>query len=193
MTEQTPAGYSFRAPAPEDLGAVGDVLVADELHDAGETTLGENFVRQEWSRAHFDLATDAWVAVDAAGGVVGYAQVATVEDDVVDSWGVVHPAHRGRGIGSALIAGSKNEARSLVADPATLRLRHAVNAGDAAVAAILDGRGFRPVHHFWHMQIDLDRATGPGATPDGIEIGAIDAGGTCRPSTRSSTRRSSTT
>lgn len=176
MSEPQSARYAFRAPTPEDLAAVGEVVVADELHDSGETTLGENFVRQEWSRASFDLAADAWVAVDTAGGVVGYAQCAAVEGDVVDSWGVVHPAHRQRGIGSALVDRIEERGPQLVADPATLRLRHAVNTGDVAVAAILDGRGFRPVHHFWHMQIDLDRSTGPGATPNGIQIGAIDAG-----------------
>jgi GNAT superfamily N-acetyltransferase len=174
VSSRQPAGIAFRAPAPGDLGAVGAVLVADELQDSGETTLGENFVRQEWSRATFDLATDGWVAVDDAGEVVGYAQVAVEEDDVVDSWGVVHPAHRGRGIGSALIDRIEARGPQLVAEPGTVRLRHSVNAGDAAAAAILDGRGFRPVHHFWHMQVDLLEPFDPGPAPEGIEIGGVD-------------------
>jgi mycothiol synthase len=169
-----PAGYAVRAPTRDDLVAVGGVVVADELHDCGETTLGENFVRQEWSRADFDLAADAWVAIDDAGAIVGYAQAAPVEPDLVDSWGVVHPGHRGRGIGSALVDRIKERAPHLIEEPETLRLRHAVNAGDAAIASILDARGFSPVHHFWHMQIDLDGRAEP-PPPEGIEIGAIDA------------------
>jgi mycothiol synthase len=173
VSNQAPPGYPFRAPTPQDLGPIGDVVVADELHDSGETTLGENFVRQEWSRANFDPATDAWVATDDAGDVVGYAQAAPIEADLVDSWGVVHPGHRGRGIGTALIDRIEERAPHLVEEPETLRLRHAVNAGDAAIASILDARGFSPVHHFWHMQIDLDGRAQP-PPPEGIEIGAID-------------------
>jgi mycothiol synthase len=168
-----PSGYDLRAPAPGDLAAIGDVMVADELHDSGETTLGVNFVRQEWSRAHFDLTTDAWVAVDSKDEVVGYAQVSREEDDIVDSWGVVHPAHRGHGIGTALVVRIEERAPGLGAGP--LRLRHSVNAADDAAASILDARGFRPVHHFWHMQIDLDGPSEEGPGPDGIEIGAVDA------------------
>jgi GNAT superfamily N-acetyltransferase len=168
------AGYAFRAPTHDDLAAVGAVVVADELHDSGETTLGENFVRQEWSHAEFDLASDAWVATDAGGAVVGYAQAARSEPGLVDSWGVVDPGHRGRGIGSALIDRIEERAPALVSDPSSLRLHHSVNAADAAIASILETRGFRPAHHFWHMQIDLDDSFVAAAPPDLLEIGAVD-------------------
>ena len=67
------------------------MVVADELDGAGQIVLGEDFVRGEWSRVG-DLATDAWVAVDSAGEIVGYAQVTLEEPDVARSWGVVHPS-----------------------------------------------------------------------------------------------------
>ena len=47
------------------------MLVADELDDAGQVTLGADFVRGEWSRPGFDLATDAWVAGDGEERIVG--------------------------------------------------------------------------------------------------------------------------
>ena len=168
-----PSAYELRAPTPIDLDAVADVVVADELDGGGQIVLGEDFVRGEWSRVG-DLATDAWVAVDDAGKIVGYAQVTLEEPDVARSWGVVHPEHRGRGIGTSLLDRIEERAPELTAAPSSLRFRHAINAGDDAAAAMLRSRGLRPVHHFWHMQIDLDEPVEPGRSPEGIDIGGID-------------------
>jgi mycothiol synthase len=165
-------GYQLRPPTPDDLDAVAEVVVADELDDGGQIVLGEDFVRGEWSRVG-DLATDAWVAVDDAGTIVGYAQITLEEPNVARSWGVVHPEHRGRGIGTSLLDRIEERASGLTtASP--LRFRHAINAGDDAAAAMLRSRGLRPIHHFWHMQIDLDEPVGLGRSPEGIDVGGID-------------------
>jgi hypothetical protein len=50
-----PPGYELRAPTLDDADAVANVLA-----DAGQTVLDADFLRDEWSRAGFDLATDAW-------------------------------------------------------------------------------------------------------------------------------------
>jgi mycothiol synthase len=168
-----PDGYVFRAPTPDDLDAVADVVIADELNDGGQIVLGADFVGAEWSRVG-DLATDAWVAVDAAGMIVGYGQVMFEEPDVARSWGVVHPEHRGQGIGASLLDRIEERAPGLVAAPSSFRFRHAVNADDEAAAAMLRSRGLRPVHHFWHMQIDLADPLETAGSPDGIQIGGMD-------------------
>jgi len=133
---------------------VAEVLIATELDEAGQVVLGLDFVRDEWSRAGFDLATDAWVAVDAAGTIAGYVQAMREEPAVVDCWGVVGPGHRGRGVGSSLVGLTEQRAAQLLAGLPSGRFRHAISAGDDAAAALLQARGLRPVRHFWHMQID---------------------------------------
>jgi len=92
-----PAGYELRATRPADLDAVADVFIADDLEEAGRVVLDADFVRDEWSLAGFDLATDAWVVTDVGGTIVGYGQVMEEDPNLIDSWGVVHPGHRGRG------------------------------------------------------------------------------------------------
>ena len=165
-----PAGYQLRAPTPDDLELVGQVLIADDLDDAGEVVLDADFLRAEWDRPGFDLASDAWVAIDDAGRVVGYGQVMRDEADVVESWGVVHPGYRGRGIGSSLLDRIEERAPCLLPGLPSLRFRHAVNAGDRDAAAMLEARGLRLARHFWHMQIELTGRVEPGASPEGIDI-----------------------
>ena len=46
------------------------------------------------------------VVTDGAGAIVGYAQARLDEPTVVESWGVVQPTLRGRGIGSSSVASS---------------------------------------------------------------------------------------
>jgi mycothiol synthase len=132
------AGYQLRAPTPDDLAMVADVLVADELEDAGQVVLGADFLRDEWSRADFDLATDAWVVIDDAEAIVGYAQAIREEPTLVESWGVVHPEHRGLGIGSSLVDRIEERASQLLAGLPSGRFRHAIDAGDRAAAAMLE-------------------------------------------------------
>jgi mycothiol synthase len=168
-----PAGYGLRAPTPDDLDAVAAVFIADDAGDVGEIVLDADFLRDEWSRAGFDLATDAWVATDAAGTIVGYMQ-AMLEEPNVECWGAVHPGHRGRGIGSALFDRAEQRASELMAGLPLPRFRFVIDVGDRGAEAMLQSRGLCLVHHFWHMQIDLVSPLDPGPAPQGFEISEVD-------------------
>ena len=153
---------------------VADVLLADDLDHAGQSVLDADFLRQEWSREAFDLATNAWVVADGTGTIVGYGQVMLEEPAVAESWGIVHPNYRQRGIGSSLLDRMEERGSELLAGLPSARLRNAINSGDSAAAALLQARGFEVVRHFWHMQIDLLRPVEVTQWPRGIEAGGIE-------------------
>jgi mycothiol synthase len=169
-----PGNYAFRAPTQDDVDAVGDVLLADQQTDGVEPTLDASFVRQAWSRPDLDLAADAWVVSDPARSIVAYGQVTREGPGVASSWGVVHPAHRRRGIGSWLFDRIEARAAELLEGAPAPRFRHAINSADDAAAAMAGARGLRPIRRFWHMQIDLAGPIEPVPAPDGIEIGGIE-------------------
>ena len=170
-----PAGYDYRAPTEDDLDAIERVLAADDADDAGQGVLNADFVREGWSTPGFDVATDAWVVLDRTGTVVAYGHVQPEDPDIIESWGVVHPEHRRRGLGTALM--DRIEARTIerLAEPPYRRFHHAINATDAAAARMLAARGLRPVRHFWHMEIEIEAPFEAGTPADGIEIGGVDA------------------
>lgn len=165
-----PPGYRSRAPTDDDVAAVADVLAENDLEDAGEIVLDADFVRAQWSTPGFDPATDAWLVLDDADVVVAYAHAIREGPDVVESWGVVRPGHRGRGVGSWVLDRIEERAAALLRDRSTGRFRHAIDARDVAAADLVRARGLRPIRHFWHMAIDLDGPVEPTAPPERIEI-----------------------
>ncbi len=157
-----PNGFAIRAPTFDDVEAIAEVLLADDLADAGLSVYDADFVRDQWSSPGFDLATDAWVVLDPDGTAIAHANVMPDGPDLVKSWGVVHLEHRGRGIGSALL--DRVEARALqrLTGLERARLHHAINDVDKAARALLVARGFSFVRSFRHMQIDLGGPRGSG-------------------------------
>ena len=169
-----PEGYSIRSPALDDVGAMDTVLLADDLVDTGQSDYDEDFVRDQWSIPGFDPAEDAWLVLGPDGAVVASGNVMPDGDERLKSWGLVHPAHRGLGIGSALLDRMEARAAERLAGVAGATLHHAIDDVDEAARAMVLARGSAFVRSFRHMQIDLDGPRDPGEPPPGIVIRGID-------------------
>ena len=165
---QLPPGYTMRAATSGDLAGVGEVLAAADRAEHGETTLSEEFIRAEWNRPRFDLATDTAVIVAEDGSVAAYGEAFDeATPDVVEGMGVVHPRRRRRGLGIALLNAQERRAREqLRRRVKRVTLRTVVSGADQAGARLVAARGFRPVRTFFHMEIELTQPERPVPPPD---------------------------
>jgi mycothiol synthase len=82
-------------------------------------------------------------------------------------FGRVHPAHQGLGLGAYLVDSVDERWRASGARGPLIR--HWLNAGDAAAASLLSGRGYEPVRREFHLERSLAGFHAP-VVPDGIEL-----------------------
>jgi len=156
-----------RAPRREELP---DVLAVMRAHDAaawGDSDWTAADLEEHW--ASTDLEHDAWV-VEADGQLVGHADFEVRPAGRLIADGYVHPAARGRGVGSALVEAVERRAGG--------ELERTTGRAYLQYAALLDGdttgcfferRGYRDVRHQWRMLVELAEA--PRADPPrGVEI-----------------------
>lgn len=168
------ADYRLRQPAIDEAADIERLsIVCDAALDAAPS-LTEDLIRQLWGRPRFALQTDAWVVELRHGGrsIVGYAQVWVEDAAHLSAFGLVHPDHTGRGLGSALAA--LIEERGAQQASAEARLFSAITSGDEVAARLLADRGYTWARRFWHMEVELDEAPEAIAPPPGIRLRPLD-------------------
>jgi len=160
MDLRLPDGFSQRPLTSDDLQAVTDLVAATELDVDGEVEIDVSDVRGEWERPNFDLATMA-IGVEHDGRLVAFAECYRGRGEAE-----VHPAHRGLGIGAALMrwtwamarADGRNEVGQILSD------------AHATGIALLSTNGYEVGHTSWILRIDLDMEISWPVLPDGLAI-----------------------
>ena len=102
-----PAGLDQRPLVFDDARAVYEVMAAQELHDLGEVAIELADIVGDWQRPSFDVSAST-IGVHDGDALVAYAEVSG--GDRGDA--AVHPAYRGRGIGTALAGWMQQRARA---------------------------------------------------------------------------------
>ncbi|MEO5854060.1 MAG: GNAT family N-acetyltransferase [Nocardioides sp.] len=100
------SGLVSRPLGPADAHAVFEVMAAEELADIGMVEIEEADIVGDWARPSFDVAASTLGMFDG-DRLVGYAEVTGA--DRGDA--AVHPAYRGRGIGTRLAHWMQETAR----------------------------------------------------------------------------------
>lgn len=147
-----PPGYTGRASRASDLDAALAVLHARDVLEVGRPDATAGWIEDAWRSPRVDVEADTRVVEAPDGVLVAYADVTHVDDPAfATSWAPVHPAHQGRGIGTALLGWIEGRAATL---PARALHQH-VDGGDVAARDLLGRAGYRVVRTHLHMVRDL--------------------------------------
>src|SRR4051812_29793828 len=106
-----PEGLTSRPLRMDDAQAVYEVMARQEQADIGRVEIEAADIVGDWQRPSFDVAAST-VGVFDGERLVAYAEV-------TDPWradGAVHPADRGRGLGTALAAWTRSLAEARGSD-----------------------------------------------------------------------------
>lgn len=175
-----PDGYVLRVPAPEEAGAVADLLNAVEVAISGISDTSEERIRWQWNSPGVNVERDLRIVESPVHGILGYAELETFEPWTqlgVD--GYVHPDHTGLGIGATLADWAERRAAEEARKAAPgekVVLRHSLWVEDTDSRAFLESRGWKTCRWFYWMLIDLhDDMPEPAPVP-GIEFRSMRPG-----------------
>ncbi|GAA3196209.1 MULTISPECIES: GNAT family N-acetyltransferase [Streptomyces] len=184
---QRPPGYVFRPyRGRADHGAMAAVrrgCAARDGVDPGSVVEGlPTAIEIAESCAALDDPSADQILVENGGVVVGYVTVRWWQErDGTRLYlhrGHLLPEHRGRGVGTAMLAWAESRIRRLVRQQGTARTAvfgaNAMACEEEATALLLDG-GYRRVFSLVELQLaDLRRLPEAGRWPDGVRIGAVE-------------------
>jgi mycothiol synthase len=150
ITPTLPASLTSRPLTFADVAATTEIVAACEKADIGQVFVEIEDIKADWQRPSFDLATESIVILDGdhlvAVGEVFKARRAEV---------YVHPQHRGRGIGSALMRWTWDVAR---ARGGTV-VGQTIPESNAGATTLFQANGYQPRWTTWMLEL-----------PEGAEI-----------------------
>jgi mycothiol synthase len=159
---------TVRPPTLDDLVAVVDLGNAFERAFLGAESFTPGEIADEWR--HLDLERDAWLVFAPDGRLAGYATLEDRGEARFMSDGYVHPELRGQGVGDKLV----DLAEERAVERGAVSVQNTIVSADAAAVEVLEGRGYRPVRHFYRMAMELgDEAPEP-EWPEGIRVEQFD-------------------
>ncbi|MEV6967691.1 GNAT family N-acetyltransferase [Hamadaea sp. NPDC051192] len=138
-----PAGYTARPVQTADVSALHALVQTcdQRLHGYAESDADE--IRAVLGRPGLDPATDTVLVTAPDGTVAAWAWMNRRSD------ADVHPAHRGRGIGTGLLNWIEHRAGSAV-------ISQTVPDGDHAATGLLRSHGWTPMVTSWQLAIAFD-------------------------------------
>jgi mycothiol synthase len=168
-----PAGYAARPVTDADLDGVVALVHAAQFASMGVTEDVREDLEWFWHVPHVDLSRDT-VLVTAGEDLAGYGDALwdPASPGPLAGGGTVHPSHRGRGIGTAIVRWTQDLAETRGAPG----LRHGgVYIGDTHARALLEALGFSHVRNSYTMERTLPAGGAPPA-PEGVVIRTFETG-----------------
>lgn len=171
MTSATQPTFTLRPPTLDDIPAIVAMLNACWLDTIGTPSFSEEAMSAQWTRPGFDPSKDIRLAVDD-DQLVGYCTVFCSAPYVSNFlMPRTHPAHRDRGIGTALTQwGEGRVAEHLSLAPANARVTVGCSnfAPHTAGAQLLCDLGYELMRSGYEMKIEMTNPPLPAHWPTGI-------------------------
>lgn len=167
-----PTGYTVRHALDHDAQ---DILrLMEACYQAFGLAWGgftEVDVRDGW--AHLDMRRDTWCVIAPDGALAAYAELTNQGAGKLIADGYVHPAHRGKGVGSAVVRLLEARGRELASEEpegVEVALSNGVMLADQAGRALLEREGYSVVRVFWEMRIELSEEPAEPSLPAGLRL-----------------------
>jgi len=153
------------------------MLLAADRADERQSNMTLEDMRRQFDDPWSNPETDALLAFTASGQVAAMARVAVNPKPETECrahlWGQVHPEHRGRGLGEAVLTWTEARGRQRLEEvptdlPSLLRTNCQDNVRDSI--ALFEQHGFRPVRFAYRMRRDLSRPIPDAPMPEGLTL-----------------------
>ena len=169
-------GYTFRFAQREDLPAVRQMLErAAAVDRTGFVDTLEDMINQFSDDPWCNPEKDFLLALTAEGQVAAMGRVfvnpAPRRERKANLWGEVHPEHRGRGLGEAILTWMEGRARQrLLEYPADLPRSLRTNSNNYLPdrIALFEQHGFSQVRIWYSMRRDLSQPIPDETLPPGL-------------------------
>lgn len=174
-------GLTWRALTPADVPGWFALHQVVDDHDRAIERVAEYELADRFKGAWRDPARDSIGGFDADGKLRAYAwteyRPVTEGTHAPVLFGAVHPGHRRRGIGRALVAWSEARARQRLATaevdlPARIRLY--LDGHHAEARRLAEACGFAPKRYYVVMRRDLSVPLPAGDVPEGLRVEPYD-------------------
>ena len=145
-----------RSPKMEDLVAIRELVRACDIEEYGLANSTIEDLASNWHQPGFNLTTDAWIIVTNKGQAVGFTCVWHKESEQIFTSVCVHPAYRGRGIGTLLLRLVEERARQIVrnARPGSrVTLCGTVSSLNEQAKCLFEREGYTALRTNWRIEI----------------------------------------
>ncbi|MFF2808702.1 GNAT family N-acetyltransferase [Streptomyces sp. NPDC058000] len=155
-----PAGYEGRPTTADDVTAIHRLVAACERALYGRVQTDPGGIAADLGRPGLDPERDTLLVHDPAGQLAARAWVNRRSE--VD----VHPAHRGRGLGTALLDWVEARARQAGSEG----IVQTVPDDDTHAVALVRSRGYQPLVTAWQLEFPLTDEPAVPAPPAGLTV-----------------------